>query len=380
MKSTLAARRKKRDAIKPAITVPVMKELAANRRRTTHVLIRGSFLNKGEEVREGIPAALHAFPEGAPVNRLGLARWLVHPNNPLTARVTVNRAWDQIFGTGLVMTSEDFGIRGELPSHPKLLDWLATEFVRTGWDMKNLLRLVVTSATYRQSSRVTPALLARDPFNRLFTRGPRFRISAEMVRDQALFTAGLLSRKMYGPSVRPPQPKFGLRAAFSTSTDWKDSTGEDRYRRGLYTFWRRSMPYPSMATFDAPSREVCTVKRAPTNTPLQALVTLNDPVYVEAAQALARRIVSEGGTDLDARVTHGFRLCLARPPSPPERERLVALYREALKRFRKDGAGAVKMATVPLGPAPKGYDVVALAAWTVVSNVLLNLDEMFLKR
>ncbi len=376
----LAGLKKELEGIKPAGTVPVLKELAAGRGRKTQVQVRGNFLVKGKEVSEGVPAAFHPFPEKAPKNRFGLAQWIVHPDNPLTARVAVNRHWEQVFGQGLMPTSEEWGVRGELPSHPELLDWLATEFVRTGWDMKKLIRLLVTSAAYRQTSQVTPEHLARDPSNRFLARGPRVRLAAEFVRDQALAASGLLSPKMFGPSVYPPQPKMGLNAAFSSSLDWQTSQGEDKFRRGLYTFWRRSITYPSMATFDAPDRNVCTVKRVPTNTPLQALVMMNDPVYVEAAQSLARRIAAEGGKDARARATYGFRRCVSRPPKPAEADRLVALYEEMRARYAKDAARAKAMATEPIGPAPEGADLAELAAWTVVGNVLLNLDEMLLKR
>ncbi|HXX93001.1 MAG TPA: DUF1553 domain-containing protein, partial [Planctomycetota bacterium] len=381
----LAASRERSGALKkllaeqkPAVTVPVMKEFPDHRRKTA-IHLRGNFMVKGKEVSEGVPAALHPWPEGAAKNRLGLAQWIVSPENPLTARVMVNRFWEQVFGASLVPTSEDWGVRGELPIHPELLDWLATEFVGQKWDMKHLIRLMVTSAAYRQSSQVSPDLVARDPANRFLARGPRQRLLAETVRDQALAVSGLLSAKMYGPSVYPPQPKMGLTAAFSSSTDWEPSKGEDRYRRGLYVFWRRSVTYPSMATFDAPDRNVCTVKRVPTNTPLQALVTLNDPVYVECAQALARKMVSEGGASPREKAAYGFRRCLARIPRDAEVDRLVALF-EARSRYSKDAARATAMATEPLGPVPPGLDVPELAAWTVVGNVLLNLDEMFLKR
>jgi hypothetical protein len=304
---------------------------------------------------------------------------LIDKNNPLTARVIANRYWDLIFGVGLVQTSEEFGAQGELPSHPQLLDWLATELVRLRWDTKAFLKLLVTSATYRQSAAVTPAQFEMDPDNRLLTRGPRFRISAETIRDQALFISGLLSDKMYGPPVHPPQPSLGLTAAFGTTVDWDPSEGEDRYRRALYTTWRRSSPYPSMATFDAPNREVCTVRRARTNTPLQALVTLNDPVYVEAAQALGRRMAT-CDESTEAGATYGFRLCLARNPEDGELKQLVELFKQSQQRLSKDPDKARQLATIPLGPVPDGADVVELAAWTVVGNVLLNLDEMFLKR
>jgi hypothetical protein len=242
------------------------------------------------------------------------------------------------------------------------------------------LRLIVTSAAYRQSSKESPQLRQRDPFNRLLARGPRFRLSAEMVRDQALAIAGLLSRKMYGPPVQPPRPNLGLASAFGGSTDWQTSPGEDKFRRGLYTSWRRTTPYPSMTTFDASSREVCTMRRIRTNTPLQALVTLNDPVYVEAAQALARRIVGEGGSTPRDRAVYAFRLCLARGATEPELQQIARLYELSLGRFKADPMQAVRMATEPLGTAPPGVNVAELAAWTVVSNTLLNLDEVLARR
>lgn len=375
----MAEIKKQLAAMKPD-SVPVMRELAGNKRRKTYIQYRGSFLNRGPEVTPGVPAAFPPLPKEAPRDRLTLARWLVSRDNPLCARVTVNRYWEKIFGTGIVATSEDFGTQGDPPSHPELLDWLAVEFMEKGWDQKHLVRLLVTSATYRQSSRVTPELLARDPDNRLLARGPRFRLDAEVVRDQALAAAGLLSRKMYGPPVHPLQPSFGLSAAFGPGMDWKTSQGEDRYRRGLYTTWRRTNPYPSMVTFDAPSRELCTLRRGRTNTPLQALVTLNDPVYVEAAQALARRMVREGGASEADKARYGFRLCLARGPGDAELERLVRLYHQARERYAKEKDQARRMASVPLGPAPDGADLADLAAWTVVGNVLLNLDETLMGR
>jgi len=375
----IAQLRKKIKELKPA-TVPIMRELPADKQRITKIQIRGNFLVTGKQVSQGVPQVFHPFPEQESLNRLGLARWLVHKDNPLTARVLVNRYWEQLFGAGLVRTSEEFGIQGELPSHPLLLDWLATELVAQQWDIKQLLRLVVTSATYRQSSQVTPDLLERDFANRLITRGPRVRLSAEMIRDQALAVSGLLSQKLGGPSVQPPRPKLGLKAAFGGSTDWNTSPGEDRYRRGLYTSWRRSLPYPSMATFDAPSRNVCMIRRIPTNTPLQALVTLNDPVYIEAAQALARRIVASGPKSLAGRVDFGFQTVLARRPHAGERQRLQQLYKQTYARYQGDPQQARMLATVPLGPAAADADHAELAAWTVVANVLLNLDETLAKR
>jgi hypothetical protein len=317
-----------------------------------------------------------------------------------------------------VATPGDFGVMGDRPSHPELLDWLAVEFRESGWDVKRLLKLLVTSATYRQSSQVgqafqpdpsretvsttqtgsgqagKPDLREVDPRNRLLWRAPRIRLEAEMIRDQALALSGLLSTKMGGPSVYPPQPPGLWRAAFNGQRTWPTSKGDDKYRRGLYTFWRRTVPYPSMATFDAPSREICTVRRIRTNTPLQAFVTLNDPVYVEAAQALARRIVKEGGDpgrmrrpapnqggdSVESRVRFALSLCLVRSPSSAQVAALTRLYRSELAHYQKDKAAATKFATDPIGPAPEGTDVAELAAWTVVSNVLLNLDAVLTRK
>lgn len=365
-------------AIKPT-TVPIMRELPTDQQRITRLQHRGNFLALGDPVSPGTPAVFHPLAEAQQADRLALAKWLVDPANPLTARVVANRYWETLFGTGIVATSEEFGSQGELPTHPELLDWLATELMRMGWDTKAFVKLLVMSATYRQSSRVTADMLQRDPDNRLLSRGPRFRMSAEMIRDSALAVAGLLSDKMFGPPVRPPQPATELKAAFGSGIDWQTSTGEDRYRRGLYTMWRRSNPYPSMVTFDAPNREVCTLRRGRSNTPLQALVTLNDPVYIEAAQALGRRIVSEADGDLPARLKYGFRLCLARPPSASELTRLEELYQASLQHLREDTAAAEKLATDPLGPISPGRDVHELAAWTAIANVLLNLDETLMR-
>ncbi|MFP6765662.1 MAG: DUF1553 domain-containing protein, partial [Planctomycetaceae bacterium] len=364
-------------------TVPVLRELTTGKQRKTFIQIRGNYLITEKEVSAGVPAAFHAFTADTPLNRLEFARWLVHPDNPLTSRVVVNRYWEQLFGMGLVKTSEEFGTQGEPPSHPELLDWLSVEFSRT-WDVKALIKLIVMSGTYRQSSKVSPELSESDPFNRLLARSPRVRLTAEMVRDQALAAAGLLSSRMYGAPVRPPRPTLGLKAAFGSSTDWTTSTGEDRYRRGLYTQWRRSLPYPSMATFDAPNRNVCTIRRSPTNTPLQALVTLNDPVYVEAAQGLARRIaklkLNTSGDAVTQRVQYGFQLCVNRPPAPEETERLRQLYVRARDQYARQPDEARMLATDPLGPLPDDLNAVDLAAWTLISNVLLNLDEALVRK
>ncbi len=365
---------------KPKIpTLPVMVELPEKERRVTRVLHKGNFLDPGEIVKPAVPQALHPYPPGAPANRLGLARWLIDSQNPLLARVAVNRYWAQIFGTGLVETEEDFGTQGEPPSHPELLDWLAVRFRESGWNTKALLRLIVTSATYTQTSKAAPELLEQDPRNRWLARAPRVRLEAEMVRDCALACSGLLCRKLGGPSVFPFQPAGLWQAAFNGERTWSTSQGEDRYRRGLYTFWRRTVPYPSMATFDAPSREICAIKRPRTNTPLQSFVTLNDPVYVEAAQALARRIVREGGREVVHRARYGLELCLCRPAQPEQIEPLVSLYTAEYERYRKDQASAIALATEPLGPLPPGMEPAELAAWTTVANVLLNLDGVLTK-
>lgn len=386
----LAVVKKQLADLKPEATVPVMRELPAGQRRKTKLQHRGNFLDLGEEVSEGVPAVFPPLGKLAgPPTRLDLANWLVSPENPLTARVIVNRFWEQLFGVGLVRTSEEFGTQGDPPSHPELLDWLACEFQSPAadggkaprpWDVKRLLKLMVMSATYRQSSKVTPAVFERDPENRLLARGPRVRLTAEMVRDQALSAAGLLSGKMYGPSVRPPQPNLGLSAAFGGAIDWQTSSGEDKYRRGVYTSWRRTNPYPSMAAFDAPNRDVCAVRRGRTNTPLQALVTMNDPVYVEAAQALARRVIKDGGTGMSDRAGYALRVCLGRPAKEDEVARLVKLYKAARDHFGANDKKAQEFATTPLGPLPPGVDPVEAASWTAVANVVLNLDEMFLKR
>lgn len=353
------------------VTTLVMQELPKPREQ--HLFVGGSFLNPGEKVSPGVPAVLNPFPAGEPRNRLGLAKWLIDPANPLTARVAINRIWAQYFGSGLVLTGEDFGTKGERPTDPELLDWLATEFIRRDWDMKAMHRLIVTSATYRQSSRAAPALVERDPQNRLLARGPRVRLEAELVRDQALAASGLLTEKIGGPSVMPPQPD-GVWSSPYSGEKWLTATGENRFRRGLYTFWKRTAPYASFMSFDAPSREFCVVRRPRTNTPLQALTLLNDPVYIESAQALARRMAKESpSADPAARLTRGFRLCLSRMPGPDEIERLLTLYNQELDHFRRDSKSAHAMAGATAGPA--GADTAELAAWTVVANVILNLDE-----
>ena len=351
-------------------TTPVLRELGPQERRTTHVLLKGNFLTPGEQVGPGTPASLHPWRDDLPSNRLGLAEWLVDPANPLTARVQVNRFWARLFGRGLVETEEDLGTQGTLPSHPRVLDWLAVEFRESGWDVKALLRRLVLSSTYRQSSHVDRDD-ERDPENVWLARGPRFRLSAEQVRDMALAVSGLLSDKRFGPSVYPPQPEGLWQAAFNGQRTWPTSQGEDRYRRGLYTFLRRTVPYPSMATFDAPSREVCTPRRIRTLTPLQLFVTWNDPVFVELAQAFARRVCREAeGTR--ARLERAWWLALQRPPEDRELEVLEALLLDERESFEARPDDAARFATEPLGPLPDGLEAVEAAAWTVVCNVLLN--------
>ncbi len=374
----IESRQSQLDAIQPPL-LPVMRELAADKRRTTRFLNKGNFLDPGEEVSAAIPLAFNALPAGAPLNRLGVAKWLMSPDNPLTARVTANRFWAQLFGVGLVETEEDFGTQGTPPSHPELLDWLALELRTNGWNVKQFLKTIVLSATYQQSARVTPESLARDPRDRLLSRFPRRRLEAEMVRDQALALSGLLHNKMGGPSVYPPQPDGLWRVAFDGTRSYPTSTGHDRYRRGIYTVWRRTIPYPSMATFDAPSRESCTFRRLPTNTPLQAFVTLNDPVFVEAAQALGRRLVAEGGETIEQRIRFGLNLVQCRPPEKSQIAVLKQLFDSELAHYRGAQSEAMKLATDPLGPLPNNLDAAEGAAWTVVANVLLNLDGVLTK-
>ncbi len=375
------AAKKAADNFEKALPITsVMVELPKPRVTKRHV--RGAYLSTAEEVQPATPAALHALPKDAPANRLGFARWLVDRENPLTARVIVNRFWEQVFGKGLVETVEEFGKQGEPPSHPELLDWLAVQFMDgsgggTPWSMKALHRLLVTSATYRQSSKVPAELRERDPFNRLYARGPRVRLEAEMIRDQALAAAGLLSPKIGGPSVMPPQPD-GLWQVVYSGDKWETSKGEDKHRRGLYTFWRRSIPHPMMTTFDAPSREFCVLRRNRSDTPLQALNTLNDPVFIEAAQALARKIAAAPG-DVKSRAAFAFRTVLARSATGAEIARLTQLFDSELAHYTADVPAAEKMATSELGKLKSEAKLPELAAWTVVANVLLNLDEAITK-
>jgi hypothetical protein len=366
---------------KSVATSMVMAEM--NEPRETFVLGRGDYRNHGAKVQPAVPAWLSGLPPDAPKNRLGLARWLVGPSHPLTARVTVNRYWQMYFGTGIVATAEDFGSQGEAPSHPELLDWLATEFIRSGWDVKALQKLIVTSATYRQSSQAGPDLVERDPQNRLLARGPRFRLPAELVRDNALAASGLLNGAVGGPSVLPYQPP-GLweEMAFGgvySAQQYAQSHGADLYRRGMYTFWKRTVPPASLATFDAPDREKCTARRARTNTPLQALALLNDPTYVEAARALAQRILSEAGSDAGERLDTAYRLAMARRPSPNERDVLLTLLDQQLKTFEAGPTAAKELLQVGESKPNPNLNQNELAAWTTVASTILNLDETITK-
>ena len=356
-------------------TALVMREHPGYDRPSAFIRRRGNFMDKGDQVYAGVPATLHALRDDQMPNRLGLARWLVDEENPLTARVAVNRAWEQFFGRGIVETSEDFGTQGAQPSHPELLDWLATEFMHQGWSQKAIHRMIVSSAAYRQSSDAVSTLVERDPYNRLLARGPRFRMEAEMVRDSVLAASGLLSSKIGGPSVFPPQPD-GIWDIPYSSERWTPSEGEDRYRRGLYVFIRRSATYPSFMTFDATSREHTTVRRVRTNTPLQALTTLNDEAYFEAARALAARVLKEATAGDSARAIYAFRLVATRTAKAAEVERILASYQRQLERFKNDRADALK--TIK-GHEVADVDPAQQAAWTLVANALLNIDEALTK-
>jgi hypothetical protein len=366
---------------KRLLTVMVMEDLATP--RDTYVLQRGRYdsPDKKQKVQPNVPACLPHLPGNVPANRLGLARWLTDPTNPLTARVAVNRFWQRYFGTGLVKTTENFGLQSEPPSHPELLDWLATEFIRTGWNVAALQRLIVTSATYRQSSRETPALLRRDPDNRLLARGPRFRLAAEMVRDNALAVSGLLVEKIGGRSVKPYQPA-GLwedLAGGAGEGPYVQDKGPNLYRRSLYIYRKRTVPHPSMATFDAPSREICQVNRARTNTPLQALELLNDVTYVEAARHLGQLMLTDGGPCAEERISLAFRRATSRAPRPTELNVLLAGLGRYLDEFRRDPEAARSFVQHGDSPVDPKLDAAELAAYTATASVILNLDETITK-
>lgn len=367
------------DILDHTSTLMVMEEMPTP--RDCYVLVRGQYDKHGEKVTAGLPAAFPPLPPGAPNNRLGLARWIASPDNPLTARVAVNRFWEKFFGIGIVSTSEDFGTRAEFPSHPELLDWLATEFVRLGWDMKAIQKEIVMSATYRQSSRVTPELLRRDPENRLLTRGPRFRLPGELIRDQALAVSKLLMEKLGGPSVRPYQPDgvWDETNVFGNLRNYHHDKGEGLYRRSLYTIWKRTAAPPTMLLFDVPSRETCRVRRTRTDTPLQALALLNETTFVEASRVLAQHTLSEGGPTPESRIVYAYRQVLCRKPTPDEIRILSSGLQSRLTYYRAHLDEAQKLIAVGDTPSGPGYAPPELAAYTMMANVLLNLDETITK-
>ena len=417
----LAVAEQERAAIeRESARIPIMRDLAKEKQRVTHIQQRGNFLDPGEVVEPGVPDAFGPMPAGAPANRLGVAQWIVSRDNPLTARVAVNRFWARLFGTGIVETEEDFGTQGTPPTHPELLDWLASTFMKEedgrqkaedkilagiqearkpgnetsitlspshrltrfsnacGWSMKRLLRLIVTSATYRQAGLETLEKRAADPRNLLLSRGPRFRLPAEEIRDQALAVSGLLSAKMYGAPVMPPQPE-GIWHTVYSGLKWQVSPGEDRYRRALYTFWRRSSPYPAMTTFDAGSGEFCVIRRIRTNTPLQALVTLNDPAFMEAAGALGRAMLSEALHNTRERIVYGFQRVLTRPPTSAEMMRLMRLYDAGMAEFRDRPDQAKALLKAANAEPLVNCSAAEQASYTTLANVLLNLDETLTK-
>jgi mono/diheme cytochrome c family protein len=382
LKDELAALNKQITTLEGEIpTTLVLEEMKEP--RATHILMRGAYDKPGEKVAAATPAVLPPLAKDLPQNRLGFAKWLVDPQNPLTARVTVNRFWQQVFGTGLVKTSEDFGAQGSAPSHPELLDWLALEFIRTGWDVKGLMKLMVTSATYRQHSALSPESLRLDPENRLLSRGPRHRLMAEIIRDQALAAGGLLVTRIGGPSVKPYHPP-GLYEQVVAQRDnpkatYTQGTGADLHRRSLYTYWKRSVPHPSMLLFDAPFRETCALRRSRSNTPLQALNLLNDPTYVEASRWLGQRMLQEGGATPQSQLTHGFRLLLSRSPQPAELATLSAALERHRQNFRSDPEAAKQLLGVGESKTNSQSDPAELAAFSLIASTLLNLDETISK-
>ena len=339
----------------------------------THIHLRGNFMNKGAEVQAHTPAVLPPFDaRGETPDRLDLARWLMRPEHPLTSRVAANRVWEHLFGQGLVLTSEDFGTRGELPSHPELLDWLAHAYMARGWSSKEMIKLIVSSATYRQSSRVRPELAVRDPGNALLARQNRFRVEAEAIRDLFLASSGLLNPTVGGPSIRPPLPEGMKELGYNNSIKWPESQGAGKYRRGIYILFQRTVPYPMLITFDCPDSNVTAVRRSRSNTPLQALTLMNDPVFFECAQALGRRICTEAGESAEDRIRHAFRLCLAREPAERELSKLAALWKTEHETFKEDAALAREVVG---GEPPEGVALAQAASWVLLGRTILNLDE-----
>ena len=356
-------------------TVMVMDDM--NPPRETFRLIRGAYDVPGERVTPGVPAILPPLPEGAEANRLAFARWLVNPEHPLTARVTANRLWQMLFGTGIVKTSENFGLQGDYPSHPELLDWLATTFVDSGWDVKALMRNIVTSATYRQDSTIDPEALEADPENRRLARGPRMRLPAQLIRDQALAVSGLLVPGLGGPSVKPYQPA-GLWEAGASQT-YVPSEGDALYRRSLYTYWKRTLAPPSMLAFDSPTRETCIVRTDRTNTPLQALNLMNDVTYVEASRHLAERMIREGGETPGDKVAYAYRLATQHRPRPEAEEVLAGSFRDYFDRYRADRQAALDLVNVGDSPRDETLDIAELASYTMVASMIMNLDRTITK-
>jgi hypothetical protein len=355
-------------------STPVMMDNPQDMHRVSNVFERGNWLAKGKKVEAGTPHALNPMPVNAPNNRLGLAMWLTSKQNPLTARTIVNRLWEQLFGTGLVETLEDFGTQGIAPTHRELLDYLSWKLMNEyQWSIKKLLKGIVLSATYRQDSKITPALLEKDPNNKLYARGSRVRLSAEQVRDQALAFSGLLNEKMYGPSVMPYQPK-GIWLSPWNGQDWQLSKDGEQYRRSLYTYWKRTAPYPSMITFDGVAREVCTARRIRTNTPLQALVTLNDEGYMDAARHFAYRMIADGGRDVKQQISKGYEMAAYRPITAGKLSALEKLYNEAFETLKTD-----KDKTCELAGVMDEHNNPQTAALVVVANAMLNLDELIMK-
>lgn len=363
------------------VKTPVLKELPADKRRKTNILVKGNYTQPGDVVAPRVLGSFHPLKaeKGRDLTRLDLAGWVTDKSNPLTARVAVNRFWAMIYGRGLVETEEDFGTQGRSPSHPELLDYLATSFMENGWDVKRLLSQIVLTSTYSQSSQMSEKASQIDPRNDLYSHYPRSRLDAETIRDQALAVSGLFSPTIGGPSVYPPQPANIWQAAFNGQRTWPTSSGPDKYRRGLYTFWRRTTPYPSMSAFDAPSREVCSIRRIGSNTPLQAYVTLNDPVFVEAAQALGRRMIRDGGVTPDSRISYGYKLVTSRAITPERLSVLNALWTQERDRYKADPMAAKAMAESQLGALPAGIPTDEAAALSVIGNVLLNLDAALTK-
>lgn len=356
-------------------TTPVMMENPSYMHRASFVFDRGNWMVKGEKVEPGVPGSLHPFPEDAPSNRLGLAMWLTSEENPLTSRTMVNRIWEQLFGRGLAETLEDLGSQGIPPTHPELLDWLSYEFVHPhDWSLKKLIRTMVLSATYRQDSKISDELLVKDPENKFYARSSRVRLSAEQIRDQALCISGKLNDEMYGPSVYPYQPKGLWRSPYNRR-DWETSKGDDQYRRAVYTYWKRSAPYPSMITFDGVTRDVCTSRRIRTNTPLQALTILNDSAYIDMARHFAYRMQQSAGDEVKAQLSEGYELATYHPVDENSLAALLELYTISYNRFREDGEKARQL----LGGKSNGGDDAKTAALVVVANAILNLDEVVTK-